>query len=105
MILPFGWNQFSEVDWHLFDLPRLAALFFIVVAGTFVAYSFNIYGLRHLGAGVTGSYIYTQPVFASLIAMIFLNEHFTIEKILAGLLIFLGVYLVSWKSKENVAIE
>ena len=105
MILPFGWNQFSAVDWHQFDMARLAALFFIVVAGTFVAYSFNIYGLRHLGAGVTGSYIYTQPVFASLIAMVFLDEHFTIEKILAGLLIFLGVYLVSWKSKEIVAIE
>ncbi|HEX6191489.1 MAG TPA: DMT family transporter [Chitinophagaceae bacterium] len=105
MILPFGWSQFTQVNWNDFDVPRFAALFFIVVAGTFIAYSFNIYGLRHLGAGVTGSYIYTQPVFASLIAMIFLDEHFTIEKVAAGLLIFLGVFLVSWKSKENVAIE
>ncbi len=69
----------------------------IVFCGTFLAYSFNIYGIRHLGAGTTGSYIYTQPVFAALVAVFFLGEEMTLEKGLAGLLIFLGVFLVSRK--------
>jgi len=98
MILPFCLSQFSAVDWNTFEWSHIASLSFIVICGTFLAYSFNIFGIRHLGAGITGSYIYTQPVFAAIIAMLFLNEHFSFEKILAGLLIFSGVYLVSKKN-------
>ncbi|MFN2439882.1 MAG: EamA family transporter, partial [Chitinophagaceae bacterium] len=73
------------------------ALAFIIIAGTFLAYYFNAYGLQHLGAGVTGSYIYTQPVFATIIASFFLDETLTWQKLLAACFIFSGVYLVSFK--------
>jgi drug/metabolite transporter (DMT)-like permease len=98
MILPFGWNEFAATRWPGFDWTHYAALGMVVFCGTFLAYSFNIFGLKHLGAGITGSYIYTQPVFAAIIAALFLHESFTIEKIMAGLLIFSGVFLVSRKA-------
>jgi len=98
MILPIGWLQFNDIDWHSFTISQSAALGFIIFCGTFLAYSFNIFGLKHLGAGVTGSYIYTQPVFAAIIAMIVLHENFTFEKLLAGSMIFGGVFLVSRKT-------
>lgn len=97
MILPFGWIQFSGIEWSSFQFSHFAALGFIVFCGTFLAYSFNIYGIQHLGAGVTGSYIYTQPVFAAVIAMVFLQESFTWQKIISAVLIFGGVFLVSFK--------
>lgn len=97
MILPFGWNEFFASHWDKLAWSHLASLFFIVVPATFLAYFFNIYGIQHLGAGVTGSYIYTQPVFAALIAIIFFHEHLTPAKLLAGMMIFLGVFLVSFK--------
>ena len=74
------------------------SLFVIVLCGTFLAYLFNVYGLRQLGAGITGSYIYTQPVFVTIIAILFLSEQFTMEKLLAGMMIFAGVFLVSRKA-------
>jgi drug/metabolite transporter (DMT)-like permease len=46
---------------------------------------------------VAGAYIYLQPLFASLIAILFLRESLDWFKILAGLLIFTGVYLVGRK--------
>lgn len=98
IILPFGWQQFQAIQWNTFAGTHIAALLSVVIAGTFLAYLFNVYGIRHLGAGVTGSYIYTQPVFAALVATLFLGEMFTWEKILAGVLIFTGVYLVSRQS-------
>jgi drug/metabolite transporter (DMT)-like permease len=95
MIFPFGWVQLTEVQWQQFDWSHLAALAFIVICGTFLAYYFNIYGIQHLGAGMTGSYIYTQPIFATIIATLVLQEPLTIQKIIAGILIFAGVFLVS----------
>lgn len=98
-ILPVGWQQMTMVDWQSFELQHMAALFSVCVLGTFLAYYFNIYGIQKLGASVTGTYIYTQPVFAVGIAIIFLNEEITWQKILAALLIFAGVYLVNKKKK------
>jgi drug/metabolite transporter (DMT)-like permease len=98
MILPFGWTQFSAVQWPSFEWSHWISLASIVICGTFLAYLFNVYGLKQLGAGITGSYIYTQPVFAAIIATLFLNEQFTIEKVIAGCMIFIGVFLVSRKA-------
>jgi len=102
LILPFGWMQFSTIEWIKFDWSHIASLSFVVICGTFLAYLFNAYGLRWLGAGVTGSYIYTQPVFAAIVAAFVLREQFTLEKVLAAVMIFAGVFLVSRKSPPIV---
>jgi drug/metabolite transporter (DMT)-like permease len=95
LILPFGWNEFITIPWGSLQWPHYLAILFIVLPGTFFAYYFNVFGIQHLGAGITGSYIYTQPVFASLIAVLFLKEDFSVAKMLAGIMIFTGVFLVS----------
>jgi len=100
MILPFGWNELAAVQWSMFQWSHLVSLAAIVFTGTFLAYFFNIYGIQHLGAGVTGSYIYTQPIFAAIIAVVFTKEILTIEKFFAGILIFTGVYFVSVGKKS-----
>jgi drug/metabolite transporter (DMT)-like permease len=97
-MLPFCWAEFISVNWTAFAINNYLALAFIVFAGTFLAYLFNAHGLKALGAGITGAYIYTQPVFASIIAMVVLGERFTMQKIVAGVLIFTGVFLVSKKA-------
>jgi drug/metabolite transporter (DMT)-like permease len=95
--------QFSAIQWPQFELSHFAALSFIVVCGTFLAYYFNVIGLRYLGAGITGSYIYTQPVFTAIVASLVLHEQFTVVKLIAGALIFTGVFLVSRKTPPVVA--
>lgn len=101
MIAPFSWGQFISIQWEQFDWSHIAALTSVVIAGTFLAYYFNIYAIHHLGAGTTGSYIYTQPVFAALIATLILGEPITLPKIIAGVLIFMGVYLVSFRQAKQ----
>jgi drug/metabolite transporter (DMT)-like permease len=96
-ILPFSWNDVVSIHWPQTYLYQIAALGSIVFFGTFLTYSFNTYGLKYLGAATTGSYIYTQPIFAAIISALFLNEQFSGEKVIAALLIFGGVYLVSKK--------
>jgi drug/metabolite transporter (DMT)-like permease len=99
MMLPVGWAQAGGIRWEQFDLKYAGVLVFVVLAGTFLAYVFNAYGIRILGPGITSAYIYIQLVFAVAIAAIFFNEQLTLQKLIAGLLILGGVYLVGMKQK------
>jgi drug/metabolite transporter (DMT)-like permease len=101
MLLPFGWQQTMAIDWQNFQWQQVAALLYVSVCGTFLAYYLTAFGLQKLGASVTGAYIYTQPVFAVVIAVLFVGEHMTWQKIVAALLIFTGVYFVNLKRKEG----
>ncbi|MBM3412653.1 MAG: DMT family transporter [Bacteroidetes bacterium] len=97
LILPFCWSDVVRINWEQALFSQLVSLGVLIFFGTFLTYSFTTYGLKHLGASVTGGYIYTQPVFAAIIAALFLQEQFSVEKAVAALLIFSGVYLVSKK--------
>ena len=101
MLLPLGFNQVTQVDFVAFSSLEWMCILLVVVAGTFFAYFFNIYGLKTLGAGITGAYIYTQPVFAAIIANIFLGEVLDRYKILAAILIFTGVFLTTKSTTKN----
>jgi drug/metabolite transporter (DMT)-like permease len=96
-ILPFGWEEFMEAPWDSFTRMDFAAIAFVVLGATFLAYLFNIYGLRHLQASGTGAYIYLQPIFASIVAAVFLQEGMGWHKLLAAFCIFAGVFLVNRK--------
>jgi drug/metabolite transporter (DMT)-like permease len=99
MVLPFGWQEFTQINWPAFTTIDYTAMFLVVITGTFLAYLFNIYGIKVLGAATAGFYIYTQPVFATIIAMLFLNEELEFYKIAAAVLIFAGVYLSNMKKQ------
>lgn len=99
-LIPFCWNDFFKTNWQLFGAFEWLILALICVGATFVAYLFNVYGISKIGASATGSYIYTQPVFAAIIAVWLLGEQFTLIKLLAGICIFAGVFLVN--AKKNI---
>lgn len=95
LVLPFGWVEFTQIQWAHFNTIDYTCMALVVLTGTFLAYLFNIYGIKILGASVAGFYIYTQPVFAALIAMAFLKEPLSLYKMIAALLIFAGVFLAN----------
>ena len=100
MILPFGITDFLTISFT--QLPAMAwvAIGFVAVGATFLAYLGNMYGIKHLGPGVTGSYIYTQPLFAAIISVVFLHEELGPLQVFAGGLIGAGVYFVNFKQKS-----
>ncbi len=100
MMLPFCWQEFKEVSWSSFSPQAWISLGLVVFAGTFLAYLFNVYGIKVLGASMAGTYIYSQPFFAAAIAIVFLGEGLTLTKIIAATCIFMGVYLTN-KTKRN----
>jgi drug/metabolite transporter (DMT)-like permease len=105
MVLPFGWQEFMVVDWKAYSNEAWISLSLVVFAGTFLAYLFNIYGIRALGASVAGAYIYLQPVFATIIAMVVLHEPLEWYKLAAAALIFSGVYLCNRKPQQRTITD
>ena len=101
LVLPFGWAEFTAIRWEHFQPVDMLSISLVTLTGTFLAYLFNIYGIKVLGSSVAGFYIYTQPVFAALIAMLFLREELTRYKLIAALMIFAGVYLVNRQSAKG----
>ena len=95
LVLPFGYTEFAAIPWSRYTAFDYTSMGLIVISGTFLAYLFNLYGIKTLGSSIAGFYIYTQPVFAALIAMVFLHEQLAMYKILAAVLIFSGVYLAN----------
>ena len=101
LVLPFGWVEFTQIPWERYTVIDFTSMGLVVISGTFLAYLFNLYGIKILGASIAGFYIYTQPVFAALIAMLVLHEELASYKIIAAILIFTGVYLAN-KQIKNV---
>jgi len=85
------------VQWASFDALSWFCLFYIVIGATFFAYQLVNFGIFKLGASVAGSFIYSQPFFATIAAIILLNETITITKFVSAVLIMMGVYLANYK--------
>ncbi|HSC54598.1 MAG TPA: DMT family transporter [Phnomibacter sp.] len=96
-IIPVGIADLWQTDFATMPHRGWLAMSFIVIGGTFLPYLFNVFGIKQLGPGITGSYIYTQPFFAAIIGLVFLNEHMGIVQLLAGAMIAGGVLMVNRK--------
>lgn len=95
--LPLGWHSLQEVSWAAFDGLSWFALAYVVLGATFLAYQFMNYGISKLGSSKTGSFIYTQPFFATIASMLLLHETLSLPKIWAAVLIMGGVFLANYK--------
>ena len=98
---PLTYDQFIKVNWS--ELPWFAIwrMGYVVIGTTFLTYLFNIYALKTLSPTTVGSLIYLQPMITIIFALITSNDTLDSTKLLSCLLVFIGVYLVSVKNKNN----
>ena len=101
MVLPFGYNQLQDIQWDTFTPYVSFSVGFVIIGATFATYVLNPYALSKLKASTVGVFIYLQPVIAGLFAIVMGVDAVDIVKIVAMLLIFSGVYLVSLKPKKT----
>ncbi len=97
MVLPFGWNEFQEIDWSIIPNPILWKIGFVVVFSTFFTYLLNLLSMRELKPTTVAVFIYLQPLFATIIAVSYGKDDLSLVKLLSAVLIFAGVYLVTQK--------
>lgn len=104
--LPFCYSSLTEL--HLSDLSLHVwlSIGFVVVFATFVSYLLMPIGQKVLRPTTLSMYNYIQPIMASLIAIWMGIDSFGYQQLLAGLLVFSGVYIVTQsKSREQLEVE
>lgn len=101
LVLPFGFHQLATTHFSAFPGSIWLGIAFVIVGTTFFTYLLNAWALKHASPSLVGSYIYLQPVLATIIAVLAGKEMLTFEKVIFAILIFSGVYLVNKSKKRN----
>ena len=99
MVLPFGYSEFTQIEWHIFPPKVIWATLFVVIGLSYFAYLFNITALKYVSPSVVSTYIYLQPIIASAFAISLGKDQLDWIKVASAALICVGVYLVSKKPK------
>ncbi len=102
-IFPLGIKDFTQIEWSAIPLEIYLSIAYLVVMITVVAYFMNMYALKHVMPSTVSTYIYSQPVVASVFAMFLGMDKLNWLEVVATLFVFLGVYLVSYRKKVAVA--
>jgi len=101
LVIPFGFGEFQAIEWQSFTPYVSFSVVFVIVGATFATYILNPIALTKLKATTVGTFIYIQPVIAGIFAMLMGVDSIGIVKIIAALLIFAGVYLVSHNAQPK----
>ncbi|MEE1899054.1 DMT family transporter [Flavobacterium rakeshii] len=102
MVLPFGWEQLSQVQWELMPQDIAVKVGFVVLFSTFLTYLLNLLSMKELKPTTVAVFIYLQPLFATVFAVSLGKDTLNPVKILSAALIFAGVYLVTAPPKKAV---
>jgi len=100
IVIPFGVNDFFAVQWESYQAATWGAFLFVVIGTTFLAYLFNIFALKRLNPTVVSTYIYAQPLIATLVALLMQKDELSVVKVLSAVMVFTGVYLVSSRKSK-----
>lgn len=102
--IPFSAGEIMKTDWGNLGAIEIGGMAFIIVGATFISYMLIIVGQKNLRPTVAGMYNYIQPLVACIVAVCWGMDSFNFIKVIAVLLIFGGVYLVT-ASKSRKALE
>ena len=99
---PITFSEASAVSWSTLPFEAIWRMAFVIIGTTFLAYLFNVYALKALPPTTIGAFTYLQPLITIVYAVLTGNDTLDIVKVLACILVFLGVYLVSKKSNNQI---
>lgn len=98
---PITLPEFLEIQWSTMPLWAYGAIAFVIIGTTFMTYLFNVFALTELKASTVGAFVYMQPLIGILFALATGKDHLTWVKVVATILVLLGVYLASKRSRPN----
>ena len=100
--LPVTLPEFLEISWATLPWEAIWKMGFVVIGTTFCTYLFNAYALTQLRASTVSAFVYVQPLIGIVFAVISGRDSLNAVKTGAAILVLIGVYLVSKRTKPNL---
>ena len=85
----------------MFTMRSTAALVYLAIFGSVIAYWCYTYAQTKLSAGKVSSYAYVNPAVATFFGALLLNEPVTWRMIAAMIVILSGVAMIQWSKKRG----
>lgn len=103
--LPICFSEFEAVHWSALPFDAIWRIVFVILGTTFLTYLLNIFALKEISASTLGVFVYLQPVIAISYAIFIGVDELNGLKIVAAVLVFLGVFMVSKNPARKRAIS
>ncbi len=95
--IPLGAFSMSSVDFGTITPMIWLLILHVAIVSTALPYIFNAWALARVNPSTVAVYVYLQPIIGFMMAVIFLGEEISLFTVLAAILIFSGVFLVTKK--------
>lgn len=92
----------TQTQWDTMPLSVWLALIFVVVGATWIAYICVASSLRTISPTTASIYSYSQPVIAAFFAIVMGQDRLDWVKIMAAILVVLGVFIVTRSYKRQI---
>ena len=99
--VPFSAREIVTLDWSAIPAIQFAELAFLIFCATFITYFLIPVGQKRIRPTLVSMYSYVQPIIAIVISITVGMEMLTWSKVLAAVMVFGGVVVVSY-SKSRV---
>ena len=86
-----------------FSARTLAAMVYLTIVGSMVAYTAYMYAIQHLPISIVSLYAYVNPLIAVVLGTLLLGEPFSLRILFAGALVLAGTAVVRGVQSPGVS--
>lgn len=98
---PFSGKEILSLEWSEIPNVQLAELAFLIICATFITYFLIPIGQKNIRPTLVSMYSYVQPIIAIVISICIGMELLTWQKLLAAIMVFGGVVIVSYSKSRT----
>ena len=94
--VPFAGKEIVTLDWASIPGIQVSELAYLIVCATFITYFLIPVGQKRIRPTLVSMYSYVQPIIAIVISICIGMDVLTWQKVLAAIMVFGGVIIVSY---------
>lgn len=100
----FAFNEQKDFSFSKLSAQSVAALAYLIIMGSLVAYMAYIWLLSIRPASLVGTYAYVNPVVAVFLGWLIAGESISIQKIIGLGVVIAGLIIVNMSGEKKVAV-
>lgn len=104
ILFPIGISDIQEASWS-FPTEIWIGIVYVIIGITFLTFLLNMYAIKRVSPNIATTYIFLQPFLSAILSLIINGRLMDVWSIAASVLIFIGVYFVSFKKEKKNQIS